>query len=1024
MIHPNYFNKKLDLLGFYISACLLFPVAAFGQLVVIDNDSDADIEEITVTGSYIRNTTINSASPLSVIGIQDIEDTGNVNIAQVISDLPFISGTVPRAGLRGGNAGNTSINIRGLGAGATLTLLNGRRNVGSGDGGTANRVNILNLVPQIAVERLEILKDGASAIYGSDAVAGVANVLTRDDFEGFEVEAFYQQNGNVSSATESKYEFIFGAGNERGHFMMSGSYFESNPMHAYETFDRIPPMGISGTGKSFRPRAKNNDLQLGGADGVSGTADDLTYAQLDGWGSTARYGDLNCAAAGGLPHPGDDSSKADLGGPYVWVEDPRGRCGFNYGPYFQYVQDVDRLLMYSSARYSLSNSVEAYGELSIANNGNDRTQSPYPFTAFSPLIPSYNPGVIEDGIRRGAIAGTEPWAPVDMLYSGRTNIGLNGRELGSALNSGRRDRSKYRFVGGLEGEIPGTDTWRFNTAGTWSKQQVSWMYTDNSKLRSQLGANGLGGIGCNPFDATNIANAKGSQWDISTASGSQSRADEMALNGCYFWNPYFNSVYDRQGSFVRGTDVNANYLANPDEVYGYMVQEVQYYVENSQIIYDAVVSGEVMDLPAGPLSIAVGAQYRYDDELIDYDGGAESFDYTFTGGDIDSEIDRDVWAAFIEAQVPVTEKLVLSLATRFESYTSEMDSLDYKIAGIYNVNDSMAIRSSWSTSFQAPSIADTTRKTVGLSYINDTYGQDYYPITTQPGTNLKPAESETWNIGFSVIPGGVIEGFTFDMDYWNVEFEDLIAVENAGTLVAFDIGCDYCLNERVQRYADGTIDNVNLSRVNVGGVNASGVDFTAGYSFDTSDFGSFRLGVAGAWIQTYDETVQNPVTKVSTVADRVGWLNYQSASFAAAPEWKLNYKLNWNLGNHRANIQYIYMHDLLNDDGGGENIAYSLGFASLDANGKIQANPGECNTRGGTRTNPCPIDSYGMVNAQYTYTIPENFLFGVGGGSDFTLGINNLTNEIPPIFTRVSSFATSVHDPRGRMFYGRFRMRF
>lgn len=168
--------KVLWLMGSILLALGLNP-----QALAADADGEV-IEEVVVTGSYLKRTAADSPSPLSVIGAAQIEDLGAADVAEVIAALPWQSGSQTRASTFQGEGadGRNSINLRNLGHGATLPLVNGKRQVPSwfNDRGNAS-VNVNALVPNIAIERIEIVKDGASSLYGSDAIAGVVNFITK-----------------------------------------------------------------------------------------------------------------------------------------------------------------------------------------------------------------------------------------------------------------------------------------------------------------------------------------------------------------------------------------------------------------------------------------------------------------------------------------------------------------------------------------------------------------------------------------------------------------------------------------------------------------------------------------------------------------------------------------------------------------------------------------------------------------------------------------------------------------------------
>ncbi|GER00944.1 hypothetical protein JCM17845_15670 [Iodidimonas gelatinilytica] len=178
------------------SACLLTAWNMSAQAQQQD-ESVNEVEEIVVTGSYIRRSSQTSqASPISVIGSDDIDQIGATSLAGITQTLTINTGSQnnPDAFTQNFSTGTSNINLRGLGVASTLVLLNGRRQVVSGattDDGVSF-VDTSSLIPMIALERMEILKDGAATLYGSDAVAGVVNFITRDRFEGFEIRAEYQ----------------------------------------------------------------------------------------------------------------------------------------------------------------------------------------------------------------------------------------------------------------------------------------------------------------------------------------------------------------------------------------------------------------------------------------------------------------------------------------------------------------------------------------------------------------------------------------------------------------------------------------------------------------------------------------------------------------------------------------------------------------------------------------------------------------------------------------------------------------
>ncbi|MFT5929746.1 MAG: iron complex outermembrane receptor protein, partial [Candidatus Azotimanducaceae bacterium] len=167
-------------------------------------------------------------------------------IEEIVQNLTFNTGSTTRPNAFGdGSNGGGNINLRGLGLGSTLVLMNGRRQ--STVGGADPFVNTATLVPRIAIQRIEIVKDGAAALYGTDAIAGVANFITRDDFEGFEMDLFYSDSTNSSEQQDGEISVIFGAGNDTSHIMASLSYLDRGGFLNQEV-DYATGTGPSGSG--------------------------------------------------------------------------------------------------------------------------------------------------------------------------------------------------------------------------------------------------------------------------------------------------------------------------------------------------------------------------------------------------------------------------------------------------------------------------------------------------------------------------------------------------------------------------------------------------------------------------------------------------------------------------------------------------------------------------------------------------------------------------------------------------------
>ena len=371
----------------------------FSNFIISD-----EVEEVVVTGSYIKGSPTDGASPVELYDRTTIEAIGAVNVADITANMAVNSGSENNADsfTSGATQGRTNVNLRGLGLSSTLVLFDGRRQTVAG--ATANDGSVFvdtSAIPVIALERVEVLKEGAASVYGSDAVAGVVNYIFRRDFTGFEVDLTHQET-DLGSQEDDRASFIWGA--ESG---------DTNLVVAYSTLDRSPlsqselelaPLGISGLGTSF--------LLFGPS-----TVDSGPYAGT--YTAFQNVPDPNCIANKGILVPQASGS----------------RCGFVYGPRFNIVNDEEHNQLYASLKTVLTSGIDAELDyLKAETDVFDNPQSPsYP--ALSYLSPALaiapgkggNPfGVPALWLGRPlASAFPSPFAPREVEME-RVSFGLSG----------------------------------------------------------------------------------------------------------------------------------------------------------------------------------------------------------------------------------------------------------------------------------------------------------------------------------------------------------------------------------------------------------------------------------------------------------------------------------------------------------------------------------------------------------------------------------------------------------------------
>ena len=218
-------------LAWSVSALALGTLAWPGALLAQDDTTSADIEEIIVTGSRIAKDEFSSAAPISVFDEQEYINSGVVSVDEFLKDVPAFTGFQYGTSTNNGNIGIKAVDLRGLEVKRTLVLINGRRMVGSFIGGNGDVGAVdLNSIPNAMIKRVEVLKDGASTIYGSDALAGVVNVILKDDFEGFEVKASYGAGTSEWDAQNYGISVLAGTTSDRGRMVFSAEYQNQEEM--------------------------------------------------------------------------------------------------------------------------------------------------------------------------------------------------------------------------------------------------------------------------------------------------------------------------------------------------------------------------------------------------------------------------------------------------------------------------------------------------------------------------------------------------------------------------------------------------------------------------------------------------------------------------------------------------------------------------------------------------------------------------------------------------------------------------
>ena len=405
---------------------------------------DEAVEEVVVTGSFIKGSATDGASPVEIVSRDTIEVLGATTIADITANLSVNSGSENNSDsfTQGSTQGTSNVNLRGLGLSSTLVLIDGKRQAIAAN--TANDGSVFvntNGIPVVALERVEVLKEGAASIYGSDAIAGVVNYILRKDFTGVEVE-LSSQEADLGGQTDDRLSLIWGA--EMG---------DTNLVVAMSQLDRSALPGTANTNYSqLAISGLGNSFLLFGPSTVESGPYAGTYTPFQ------NVPDANCVANKGIIIPQASGE----------------RCGFYYGDRFNIVNDEDHESVYASMTTSLNGMDFEIDYMNTSIDVNDNPQSPsYP--ALSYLSPS-------NAILPGQ-AGNPFGVPVLWL----------GRPLGSAYDSPHapRDYEVNRLSMSLSGTLDNGYDWEVSYTN--SNDESYGRQPDTSTSRFQAAIAGTGG---------------------------------------------------------------------------------------------------------------------------------------------------------------------------------------------------------------------------------------------------------------------------------------------------------------------------------------------------------------------------------------------------------------------------------------------------------------------------------------------------------------------------------------------------
>lgn len=951
-------------------AAICTPAMAQGQ----DEQQVEQLEEIIVTGSHIKRDTFNYSTPVTVIGEVEIAATGTTNLGDLLQTLPQSISTINNANTAFFTtfSGLNLTDLRFLGTDRTLVLVNGRRFVSGAPPGGGYGVD-LNSIPTGMIERVEVLTGGASAIYGSDAVAGVVNIITKTDFEGIDVDL---QVGASTEGDKNKEDVTITMGSEFGNGgfgMLSVGYSDDDPL-----------------------RSRERDF----------SAFDLVYSDEDGdgFGETAIWLGSSFPPQGRLNPPGAGPQFNGDGTVFQDPTTPDGLFGtpdvsdrFNRAAFRTIFNPVERRFAAASATYPLSEKVNAFTEINWSTVATDSEIEPFALSINDDIFQFSRGG--NDGLDVASNLLMPQLLKDNLLAAGVTNtnqLGTSGwvrRLLEFGPRASQVDRTTTRGLFGLDIDL--TENWDLELYASYGRTEQNQENT--GQINTERAALAL---------------------DVELAPDGvtvQCASQLARIQGCVPFNPFGEGTIS--AAAIR-------YLQAPGNLKSVVEQE----------IYHLGVSGDLgWELPGGTVAVAGGFEYR-EETGAEINPG---FNQTGIGGGnatAPTNGSFDVSEFYAEVNVPVLEQLSLDAAVRIGDYSTVGNQTTWKFGFDAALHETFRIRGTISESVRAPNISDlfagagetfanvndpcdgVDNTTTGNIAVNcrsiqviqdriDTQGSFSLTQPEQQGTggfiggnpfvNEETADAFTAGI---VWQPNFLDGFSAAIDYYDIEIDDGIATTSRNTVLRrcydvdpsqFDPTCGPGLQpggraRRDLRPDAGALVGVDSGTSNENRFETSGLDIELAY---TTDVGPGTLGAGIVWNHLFDwdeigiesGDVDENAGEILTPDNRAsGHLSYTMGEWTAF--WRMRY---WD--------------------------------RSKDSNTPELFNENDCFCANGLAPSANEVASYVYNDVSVSYA---------SGSYTVRLGVNNVFDKQPPLLPQFTQFGntgtntvTEAYDTIGAAWY-------
>ncbi|MEP7042398.1 MAG: TonB-dependent receptor [Dokdonella sp.] len=812
-------------------------VPAMAQDAAQDASQGQKLETITVTGSNIRRVDIETSNPVISIDRSAIQQSGKLTVGDLVQQLPSVAGNAANPNMNnGGGTGGSFVSLRGLGTNRTLILVDGKR-VTNAD---------VNSIPTAAIERIEVLSDGASAIYGSDAIAGVVNFILRKDYQGAEL----QLNYGISDKDDGErkgFSVVFGQSTDKGSIMGGIDYNKTDQILAsHRPFSKVT-YNLSRDGSVIS--------QGGSAASPSGL-----YGGFPQFANCSYYGygtfDASSPGGNGIPAGYRCFNGISAAGP---------GDTYNYAAINLITTPQERTNFFLNGNYKLTDSVDAYFQV-FHNSTNSAAQlAPVPL------------GLASGGLTIGAGNPYNPFG-VDIGAGSPDGEDLNVRlsALGPRIINFSSHTDQARI--GIKGNLFDTD-WQYDLWGNYGHQAFVFHninYLNGNAARTALSSDCTPVVAGQPLTSSSCLDLF-NQNNPNTASQLQQFFSLNADNG--------SLQTERQG----GLDVNGTLFDLPGGAVSLAagVNDRKFYIRKYNDTVETI-DPSTGKCPAGLSSLC----------STPYIG---QFDVKEAYAELFVPILKDL---------PFIHSLNVTLGDRYSKYSNFGNTNNWKIAVEYRPIEDVLLRGTISEVFRAPNTTesytgltasfDAYSRNAGIGEPRSTNGSQIQTIfsgASVGGYPIQPETGKTFDFGVVYDPQW-LPGLSLSADVWRIYLLNNIQRPTGQTIVDLcykdprGVGVNpYCAF--INYNASGTISTISgVTFVNLGRLDTKGVDFAATYKLPETSFGKFAVSLNTTYLSQYDNSV--PVLGTSSVA---GTYNSQFGSF---PRWRGLGNVSWQMGDFSA----------------------------------------------------------------------------------------------------------------------------